>query len=327
MKTVRFFVVTILAVLLHAGCKDEIDDNNKLPDNPLGVVNFTSSLGEQLWSSTTLRTRASDATWNRDDAIGIYMVDTAGLHVVNNYANKQYLHEPPVENNLFKPAGLEDMYYPSSGSVKFIAYYPYDPVISTDTIGVYRMDLRRAELGFLENEDLLWTKTTAVYDKNSTAPVDLVFEHQLSKLNLNIRGEGIADSLLLKHMSILIRNLYTGATFNLKSKTLTITSERDTVYPVKLTPDSTSRADTVKYGAVLVPQQSSELDSCLTIEFRFDTEISEKYVFRDEVQRTFRQGKEYTYNLIIARSGLVYAPITDWGNGGSKNDSTAVIRP
>jgi hypothetical protein len=276
-------------VVLFAGCeKESFDHQQPQPDSgnrqPV-AVRFSSDFSTQIWSATGLQTRASGTTWSRNDTIGIYMTTFGSADtVVNNYGNKPY-YISLIDSSFFFPADDNIMFYPDSGIVNFIAYYPYKSSIRTDSVDIYDVDV--SVQTNIENHDLLWadastSKLSGYSRADSLEQVVLRFSHKLSKLEINvIKGIEFPDI-----DSVFIKGLTTKGAFDLKTGSLALVASDSVFIPVTLPNE--------KYEAVVIPQSADSL--------RMDFFIGDStFVYKDTVPMSFDTGKKYIYNIKITR--------------------------
>ena len=135
--------------------------------------------------------QSSGDEWTDGDAIGIYMIKSrkefTESHILNK--NEKYI---TTGNGVFKPAdGVMDIKFPADGSkVDFIAYYPHTK--------------NSVELSTLSSK------------------VDMVFDHQLSKVTANI---STSDGSSLEDVRISIKGVDLKAKFSLVDKSIISSSK------------------------------------------------------------------------------------------------------
>lgn len=117
MKKNTCFVM--LAALMMAGCSNEVEeqvmDSKRVPLQINGDINM-------------LMTRAADNHWDKDDAIGVYMVN-AENGIVGDVSNYRYV-VIDKDNGNFSPDGENNTaYFPEDGTVNVVAYYPHGDVV------------------------------------------------------------------------------------------------------------------------------------------------------------------------------------------------------
>ena len=163
----KTLLLGLIAGLAFTGCKNEVTD---ITNNTAGTaVSFTSSI---------IKSRATDSNWDAGDEIGVYMqnADDASTYLNINvkYANSDentdgFTSETPIT-------------YPGGdvALVNFMAVYPYSENV---TDGNYTFTLGND----LSKNDIMYASSTLV--EAGTDNVGLTFKHKLSKIVLNIEDE------------------------------------------------------------------------------------------------------------------------------------------
>ena len=121
--------------------------------------------------------RAYDASWNENDAIGLFLTEAGTSTVVDATENLRYVTAAgdgrfePFGDALLLPADAE-------GSYDIVAYYPYGEL----TDGVLTLDLSdQSEQGPI---DLLSARCEGVDKEHVSAHLE--FEHRLAKVMFNV---------------------------------------------------------------------------------------------------------------------------------------------
>lgn len=98
-----------------------------------------------LQVNSGIQTRAFDGQWEKNDQIGIYMLNNRQNTVADGYDNVPYWVESAGEGGKAFSPSSEVIYFPANGDKRdFIAYYPY----SADKVtkdGVYSIDLTKQD--------------------------------------------------------------------------------------------------------------------------------------------------------------------------------------
>jgi hypothetical protein len=203
----------------------------------------------------------------------------------------------------------DNIYYPVNGNtVNFVAYYPWQSGIALNSL--YNVDVTNQNNP--TDIDLLYAKTAAGYSKATSGnTVQLLFDHKLTHLVLNITpGEGLSASDL-NGMVVTLKGLNTTTTLDLKNGSLGTPSDIANITARTLTDGS-------KFDAILVPQTVE--DNVMSVEFRIVTANgTEAFVWKVSAT-AFESKKEHAYNVVIARTGIsVTGEINPWetGTGGS----------
>ncbi|HBG58689.1 fimbrillin family protein [Proteiniphilum sp. UBA1028] len=160
----------------------------------------------------TTRISLDGSQWIAGDAVGIYMLSTGTVSVVN-YTNVPYKAESSATVTAFK-ADIEPIYYPENGSaVDFMAYYPY---LATIENFLYPINLTDQSAG-ITTHDLMRAKMDNGGNGYTTGPVSFTFEHQLAKVSLKFAdhsGNAITPS------AVTIKGMNTVSNYNLSTGVL-----------------------------------------------------------------------------------------------------------
>lgn len=245
-------------------------------------------------------TRASDAKWEKGDAIGVYMV-TGGkqLNASALRNNVKYV----VGSNLtsFTSANSSDeIILPFDGSsADFISYYPYRDNISDLS---YSVDLSKQSVQ--ADIDLMYADDAKGF--NSKNPnVNLRFSHQLSKIVLEINH---SESKSLSNLSVVIANVGTKAAFNLATGALSAPTERGNIQ-FKTSNSGTSAE------AILMPETDL---AGMKLWFMIGDEPNGNYSYpltNSPDITTFVKSTKYTYKVTLSGGDSVsinQGNITNW---------------
>ncbi|WP_454059733.1 fimbrillin family protein [Elizabethkingia ursingii] len=298
-KNQLFGLSTAFALaLLVQSCKndDYRDQGPQMGGN--GKAQFTSSIG----GAPT--TRVTGNTWDSKDAIGVFMKQGAGLS--NALAsNKKYTTEG---NGNFSGDGSEVINYPDTGSVDFVAYYPYTTNLSGTTLPV-----SVATQTNLSAIDVLYSNNATGLSKTS-GTANLNFAHKLAKIEFTVKaGNGVAD---VNGLSVAYKNVNTTASLDLATGTLS-----GAATPKDVTAKTTAKAPGQFVEAILLPGDYSAKTVVFTL-------ASGTYTWTLPASTTFDATKKYTFDITLqtSSSGNQVAvtgagTITDWTTvpGGSVN--------
>lgn len=199
-KTILF---GLTAAMLVAACSEE-DDLRQ------GIA------GEGITFTSSVMSRATDTSFEAEDAIGVSMYTESGF--VGNATNVQYTTTDGSGFTSTNPmtwgaAG-------SAGTVDFKGVYPYKADAVAD--GIYSFTLATGEGASLSDNDVMYSSKTdiAVGTKN----VDLTFKHKLVKVVMQVYDQ---NRKLLPGAAVKINNQQTSGTLNLADGTVTSTSAAD----------------------------------------------------------------------------------------------------
>jgi len=230
--------------------------------------------------------------WTFGDSIGItaYKADTDMIY--SNYANKKF-----IANNdfFFYPESDDDIILRPfvSDNVDFVAFYPYQTIVSNK----YLINLR--DQSSQKNIDFLYSDN-ANSNTNNSREIKLIFEHALSKIVINsIPGDGYT-STDLEGMSIKIDSINVVAAFDIRSKYFDVYNAKTSIVMNKI--------NNIKSEAIVLPGSSSDLRLIINLTNANTYET----IFPNE--QYFNKSNIYFYNLKINRSSVEISTveITDW---------------
>ena len=305
MKKYQFLTVAVWLASAAAivSCNEDRDIDVDVPSHSETEVIFSSNI-----ITMNTHTKASGTTWDPSDAIGVFMYEENDVNIVENKSNIQYVTELGGKDGSFK-AESTVIYFPDNGDkVRFMAYYPYRSDIANDVyeVNVATQSSQPAiDLLYSFNKDAKYDKTTP--DKK----VPLVFDHQLTKIYVNVKaGDGLTNDDLQK-IKISFAGLNTEADFNLVSGLLSNQSAPAEIIPKSLLANETFAAS---FEAIVIP--SVEVPNAQIV---FDLkngdagEGIENDIFTWKFNNTLAKSTKYTYNVTVSRSGIVVeATINDW---------------
>jgi len=297
----RFLILTMLfisATIVISCSRPEITPDKKIE------AQFSSNI--LIMNSPA---KAAGNVWDASDAIGIYMYAEATLDVVEDIKNIKYITDDGGTVGSFKPTGTR-IYFPDNGDkVRFMAYYPQIDGIQVNDI--YPVNV--ADQSEQEVIDLLYSfNTSAKYDKKSPdRKVSLVFDHQLTKIQVNVKaGEGLSNSDL-QDIVVSFSGFNTTADFNLTNGSLNNPEAPEDIDMLKIT---AKEGYTASFEAIVLP--STEIPTASIV---FDLKNGnpgagiESDLFTWDFNNTLNKSTRYIYNVTINRSGIVVeATINDW---------------
>lgn len=163
----KTLLLSLAVGLAITGCKNEVTD---ITNNAAGTaVSFTSSI---------IKSRATDTDWEARDEIGVYMQNEDDATSYLN-ANVKYANSEETIDSFTSDTPIT---YPGGDvtRVNFMAVYPYNENV---TDGNYTFTLG----GNLSDNDIMYASSPLV--EAGTNNVGLTFKHKLSKIVLNIKDE------------------------------------------------------------------------------------------------------------------------------------------
>ena len=264
-----------------------------------------------LQVSSGIQTRAFDNQWEKNDQIGIYMLNNGQNTVADGgYDNVPYRVESAGEGGKAFSPSSEVIYFPANGDKRdFIAYYPYSADKVTE--GVYHIDL--TEQG--PQKDIDFMLAGKVTDKSRTdANVSFQFTHKLVKIAMDIKpGDGVAADDL-KNVAVSLTGQPTEGTFDvLNGQNVTATSTDKKAVTLL------SNADGTHAEGIVFPSENYE-----GMSFTFTTQAIGSYgwALSQSAATKFEAGKKYLYTITVHRTGInVTSSITDWEPGNGEGET------
>lgn len=199
----RHLTILLVALFALASCAET--DRCPAPGSDVNPT-FTATI-------EGFDTKASDDSWDANDAIGIYAMNANEAINQAAYSNIQYV-TATADGKFTAFDESQAITYPQDGKFDFIAYYPF-----TTAITDYKYAVDVTDQASQTAIDLLYSNDAKGFDK-STPNVVQTYNHKLTKLYLTIqKGEGVAT---LDGLTATIGGMNTKASFNLADAVLTV---------------------------------------------------------------------------------------------------------
>lgn len=255
--------------------------------------------------STEIVSRALNNQWEDNDEIGVYMhaydKDLSDASVFDKSSNCKYLINS--EGSMTPATDFDKLYYPQSGRVNFVAYYPFDNVENYLVDVDVSNQTNQAEIDFLYSNNLI--NVAAV-----NAPQTLTFKHQMSKVTFNIKaGYGVKEEDL-EDLTVMIRNAASDATISLVNGNVTVGKEKMDIKA--LTTATTTSSVTAE--AIVVPQTCDKVMIVVTLA------TGRNYLYNLTTGYQWESGRKYSYEINLTdqtENAVLNAEISDWLDGGS----------
>lgn len=296
MKT-KLFAMLALSGLLFIACDKDDKDDKRVP------VRFGSGI-------TAMETKVSGQTenqWDGNETIGVFMVETGSTTVKDGADNIPYRAASEGTGTTFAPVSTaQTIYYSSAESdkVDFIAYYPHTTAIEAYVIS---LDVADQQQGLAP--DLMTTAANnggAGYNYKHNAPVEMTFEHRLSKIAIKTTaGAGLTEADLT-NLSVTLKGLNTKANYNIYTNALSDLSTPADIFLQKV-------EEGKLFEAILIPQSFSEA----SLEFALNNTSRDVYSLTVPYD-AFLKNNKYIVNTTISRKEVgISATITGWTENNS----------
>lgn len=305
MKISNLLYMGALSTLALVSCTNN-DDNSEWYGSE-GIV-FT----------TAIQSRVSGNTWNANDEVGIYMMNAGGTIDAATAQNKKYIAQT---NGTLTAASGNGIYLPESGSVDFIAYYPYTTSVSGNKIAVNLSDQSKPAA-----IDLIYSNGTKGVAATTSSNISLTFTHKLSKMTINVSKDATIETL--NGLTIDMNGISTEGEFNLGNGTLTATTgtnQKDVAMNVN--------AEGTTATAIILPTAASTDQTAVTLKFNL---AGKSYTYTLTDASIFEEGKNVTFNANLSINNgkpvvtVGTATIEDWTEkpGGDINvDFDGEVQP
>lgn len=210
-------------------------------------ANFTSNIN--LNGKWHRGTRVTGNTWDKNDAIGIFAINSGEIlkdaSIYNDYFNIKYI---TLTSNNFSDfiATDEDIIYPFNKEIlDFVAYYPYKTPINN-----YTLPIDISKQSPLSDIDIMYA--TATKHNIDNPDVLLNFSHQLAKLQLSLTAE---DNISLDGAVVSFENVLVQGSMNLVDGAINNGEVVDSIIP-EIQYNSINNELTVT--AIMLPNQNLE---------------------------------------------------------------------
>lgn len=288
MKISNLLYMGALSTLALMSCTNN-DDNSEWYGSE-GIV-FT----------TAIQSRVSGNTWNANDEVGIYMMNSGSGIEAATAQNKKYIAQT---NGTLTAASGNGIYLPESGSVDFIAYYPYTTSVSGNKIAVNVSDQSKPAA-----IDLIYSNGTKGIEATSATTVDLAFTHQLTKITLNVTKDATVETL--SGLGVTMKGISTEGEFNLADGTLTATAgtnNKDVAMYID------AQGTTATATAIILPTAASTDQTSLNLTFNLN---GQSFTHTISDASIFEKGTNVSFNANLSINNG--KPVVTVGNATINN--------
>ncbi len=278
--------------------------------------NVESLYDSELKITSSIATRAVDQNWDNGDVIGVYMTETTTTNKYIGKANTPYSTTSTSDSAEFSVVSTDDdpnepLYYPQSGDIDLMAYYPY---ASENTVGAYVVKVTDQTPS--KDIDLMIAKATGV--EKSKDEIPLTFDHKLSKVVITLTpasngGITIND---LKDMTVVLSGTKAEATYDLNATETPISFGDNKAADITL-PTAVVGDTSAVITAIVIPQTA-------TPKFTFTLGGTDNYDVTASSME-FVGGSEHNYTIAITKTEAIItgSKINAWGDGKDESGLTA----
>lgn len=299
-RNLVFFLSGLLMLAACGGGSDHDDpvptppnqntDDPKQPENPSdpenpggntdttvvktrGIVAFLPSLSAM--------TRASDTQFDAGDQIGVFAMRASEGDQKTVIANKgsNYADNVVYTYNAGKFTNEKGIEIPGDAKLFYTAVYPY----TADAANSFSFEVKKdqAPSGAYTASDLCSASTGPTDAKE----VNLKFDHRLSKVVINLTGDGWTSS----NVSVIVKNVMTKANVNLNDMTFVGIGEKADI--------ACASNGTLSYKFILPPQIIEQGEKFITV-----TMNGVDYSYGAESKLEFTSGKSYEYTFTLNKT-------------------------
>lgn len=287
MKISNLLYMGALSTLALVSCTNN-DDNSEWYGSE-GIV-FTSAI----------QSRVSGNAWNANDEVGIYMMNAGSSIETATAQNKKYIAQT---NGTLTAASGNGIYLPESGSVDFIAYYPYTTSVSGNKIAVNVSDQSKPAA-----IDLIYSNSTKGIEATTATTISLAFTHQLTKLTLNVTKDATVETL--SGLNVTMKGISTEGEFNLADGTLTATTgTNNKEVAMNVNAEGTTAT------AIILPTASASDQTAINLTFSLN---GQSFTYTIANTAIFEKGTNVTFNANLSINNgkpvvtVGNATITNW---------------
>ncbi|MBQ6580672.1 MAG: fimbrillin family protein [Alistipes sp.] len=296
----RFFqsLVALAFVVSMQGCGSSPSVEPEIPDTPTQSavqLHLTGNI-----AAITPSTRVNADGFVANDKVGVYVAATNTLASSGNMLNNEAFTYS--SGNLTAPAGKEVYWGTEETRLNVWAYYPYIESVENNAAYPFVVHANQVRESNFYNSDFITARATNLAPQ--TTPVNLTFNHSLSRINVTLTaGEGITnDELAAAEKNLYISGMVTSGTIDLATGVATADATKSDIMPYVV--------DGRSYSAIVYPRQGS-------VTFRLEMN-GEVFTYTTDVD--FAAAKQYEYTLSINVSEpqqmtLTTTTINPWGEG------------
>lgn len=214
--------------------------------------------------------------------------------------NKKYIAQT---NGTLTAASGNGIYLPESGSVDFIAYYPYTTSVSGNKIAVNVSDQSKPAA-----IDLIYSNGTKGIEATTATTISLAFTHQLTKLTLNVTKDVTVETL--SGLNVTMKGISTEGEFNLADGTLTATTgTNNKEVAMNVNAEGTTAT------AIILPTASASDQTAINLTFSLN---GQSFTYTIDNTAIFEKGTNVTFNANLSINNgkpvvtVGNATITNW---------------
>lgn len=273
----KLLLFTVVFYTLFISCSKDTPGETPIPDRPpIESKKIPISISTQI-------TRATDTNFERDDKVGLYVVNYNGstpgtLASTGNHVNNMRF----IYSGNWTPD--EEIYWKDeSTKADFYIYYPYTSSISNIAALPTSVKTDQSTEVNYKASYLFWGKTEGI--SPSKMAVNMSVKHVMSNIIIKlVPGDGYKKEDL-STAKVTICGLKTNATVNLTNGEITATGVSADITPIN---------ETTQYRALVIPQSVTDID-LIRVKIGDNT-----YLLNQSIN--LAPNKQYTSTITVNRS-------------------------
>lgn len=312
MRTTKCFFLAAAAVTLAACAQDDLQDN-PLANGPV-ALGVTANIDQVM-------TRASGTSFEENDKIGIYPVNTND-EVETAQANIAYTYGTDNQFSATTP-----YYFQDREQVTFHAYYPYNEDITAEnhTIAIDTRSANQTDGKFFDGA-VTWRKNDYLYASAATdvssPSVSYTFRHVMSQVIFVFKAgtnNGVSDLTKLSGYTIATELCMDGMFDPVTGEAVIDSSKAAESLNMEI--EDASGTEYTCTPLILLPQEIPSVLFDMEVIYN-DKNYQASFAFQDALQ----PGVSYTVTITINNTGLTVgtSQITDWTDGGNASGTATL---
>lgn len=304
----KFFFCAAAAIVALASCSKTQVVYNDAPEE-IGFKAVSGVMTKDPIEGTTLPTGAMMMVYASKSA------EEAGTYT-------PYFSKQTFEWKSTYWGGTTAQYWPESGYLKFIAYYP--STIGTGVTGDATQNIVISGVDAADQTDILYTNLTAAQECANKPEVAMPFLHALAQVQVTAKVSD-ADMTDVNVTKVVLKTPILTGNLTLTGTDATWADQANgadiTMNNVIASTDLTTTSQTLGTGALVVPgTTTSQLVVTYTIG---GLEVTTDPI---SIAGTWEKGKKYIYNLTIGLDEIkLSATVADWASATTEEPDVDAI--
>ena len=272
----------------------------------------------QIFSQISTRSDNSRVTGNyfeTEDKIGVYVIPYAEENVPGDIAQSDYASNVLYRYNAvsWSASSGEDIFWPGTKHADVYGYYPYNSSLTEADPTSYLFTVQNDQQTKSQHmsSDFLWAK---VSDLSPTKSVQLIFKHQLSRVQINLRSDDNTITESLGNARVSLTNTIPQGRVDLSDGKVSVNTSSSAVEIKPFKWSNVAEGYTSTFMGIIIPQTIEANTRFIGLQLN-----SVNYYYRPTTSLTFESGKSYIFNINVSEGGIsvVTDVINEWIDGGT----------